>query len=77
MPNKLNDNDTVFDGYMHRRYDEKLDGWRNEIPNLDDYLCAQVAHDVLAMFNELREAKRRIWQLEKQLSIYTGEIKNV
>lgn len=66
------DGDYLFDGFAHRPFDPKFDGWRNELPDEKNYPSVRMANDILNMFDELSAAKRRIWELEQQLKRYTG-----
>lgn len=66
----LTELDSVFDGYMHRRFSQSIDGWMNEQPNVADYPSVQNAKDTLALFNELCKARKEIWDLKKKLSYY-------
>jgi len=61
---------SVFDGFCHRPYNEDLDGWMETQPDERDYPCISQAKDVLALFHELKEANREIWQLRKELERY-------
>ena len=70
MKQKLTENDHIFDGFAHRNFDPKFDGWRNEIPDGRDYRCVQNARDTLALFDELCAAKRRIWELEQEVDMW-------
>jgi hypothetical protein len=67
---RYEEGDYLFDGFAHRPYNEKYDGWRNALPDPDDYPAVKHAQDVLALFDELAEAKRRIWHLEKEVALY-------
>lgn len=62
--------DYLFDGFCHRSFDESIDGWRNALPDPTLYPSVQHAQDVLAMFDELSAAKRRIWELEKEVALF-------
>ena len=64
---QLTESDSIFDGFMHRNFNPEIDGWRNEMPDDKDYPSVRNALDTIAMFEELRAAKRRIWDLEKKL----------
>lgn len=67
---RLEDGDYLFDGFCERPYNEKIDGWRNAMPDPNEYPSVRAAHDVLSMFDELGEARRRIWQLEQELKLW-------
>lgn len=56
----------VFDGYVHRQYNEEIDGWRRTIPTRADYPVVDLAKQVLEMFSDLQDAHRRIWELEQR-----------
>lgn len=60
----------IFDGYAHRRYQEELDGWRNKIPKASDYPVMSIVSDINRLFNDLCEAKAKIWELEQRLKHY-------
>ena len=67
--NKKPENDVphyLFDGFCHRSYNEELDGHMKTMPRGVDYPAVQAARDVLDLFDELRAAKRRIWELETE-----------
>ena len=68
MPTKLTEQDCLFDGFVWRSFDPKIDGWRNELPDIKDYPSVQNAKDTLALFEELRGAHRRIWRLEQEIN---------
>ena len=70
MSKPLTERDHIFDGFAHRNFIPEVDGWRNEMPNEHHYSSVLAAQDTLAMFDELRAAKRRIWELERRLSRY-------
>lgn len=67
MAGKLTEQDAVFDGFAHRNFREDIDGWRNEIPDASDYPCVQNALGVLELFRELQDARREIWELNREL----------
>lgn len=69
MKTKLTEGDYVFSGMMHRPYQENLDGWRNAIPSLEKYECVKNATSVLDLFQDLVEARRRIWELEREVKL--------
>ena len=71
---KLTKKDNIFDGFIHRPFDPSIDGWRNEIPDENDYPSVPLARDILGMWYELCSAKRRIWELEQMLGIH-GDVK--
>jgi hypothetical protein len=64
----LKNNDYIFDGFAHRAFDERLDGWMNALPDPDDYPAVQQARDVLAMFEEIRALRKENWHLQKELN---------
>ena len=70
MRKRLTENDHLFDGFAHRCFNEAIDGWRNEMPDESDYPGVAAARDTMALFGELCEAKRRIWDLERRLGYY-------
>jgi hypothetical protein len=67
---KLTKEDSIFDGFAHRPFNEETDGWRNSLPSPGKYPCVRHAQDVLALFEELAEAKKRIWELEREVARY-------
>jgi hypothetical protein len=56
----------VFDGFCHRPFDEGMDGWMRNMPKEIDYPSVQAARETLHLFDELKAAKYRIWELEKE-----------
>lgn len=62
--------DYLFDGFAHRAFVESIDGWRNAIPDPNLYPAVRQANAVLDLFEELSEARRRIWELEKEVACY-------
>jgi hypothetical protein len=69
MP-RFREGDYLFDGFAHRSFDEGMDGWRNAMPEPSKYLCVQQANSVMDLFEDLAAAKRRIWELEKEVARY-------
>lgn len=67
---RFEDGDYIFDGFAHRGFDAKHDGWRNELPDVNDYPSVTHAQDTLAMFQELCEARKRIWELKQELKLW-------
>lgn len=57
----------VYDGFIHRPFSEDRDGWVDTLPLESDYPSVTMARDVLALYNELCVARRRIWELEQRL----------
>ncbi len=55
--------DYVFDGFMHRPFDDNLDGWRNEM--LDPPEVVEMARQVLDLYNEVNRLRRENWELRK------------
>lgn len=70
MKQVLTDRDSIFDGFAHRNFDPKFDGWMNELPSIQDYPSVRNAMDVIAMFEELKTARRRIWELEQEVNLW-------
>ena len=58
--------DHLFDGFCHRPYDEGLDGHLRTTPKEGDYPVVMAALDTLRLFDELKAAKYKIWELEKE-----------
>ena len=69
MKQRLTDSDYIFDGFAHRNFNPSIDGWRNELPDVMDYPSVRIAMDIIALFDELQAAKRRIWELEKEVEM--------
>jgi hypothetical protein len=67
---RFQEGDQVFDGFAHRGFVESIDGWRNVVPDENEYAAVRQANAVLDLFTELREARIRIWELEKEVSRY-------
>jgi hypothetical protein len=63
---KYKEGDYLFDGFAHRPYNESMDGWRNALPDPHDYPAVRQANAVLDLFEDLADARRRIWELEKE-----------
>lgn len=61
---------SVFDGFMHRPYQENLDGWRMEQPEVKDFPAVAHAQDVLAMYDEICELRRDNWRLRQTEKAY-------
>ena len=55
--------DYVFDGFMHRSFDDNLDGWRNEM--LDPPEVVEMARQVLDLYNGVNRLRRENWELRK------------
>lgn len=70
MVERYKEGDYLFDGFAHRAYDERMDGWRNRMPDPAAYLCVQQAQSVLDLLDDLAEARRRIWELEREVASY-------
>lgn len=67
---RFKEGDYLFDGFAHRSYNESIDGWRNALPDPAAYACVRNANDILDLFEELSAARRRIWELEKEVALY-------
>lgn len=70
MKRQLDESDYLFDGFAHRPFNEKMDGWRNALPDAADYPSVTAAMDTLAMFEELKSARRQIWELKQELALW-------
>jgi hypothetical protein len=70
MKQPLTAQDHIFDGFAHRNFEPRIDGWRNELPDVKDYPSVRNAMNTIAMFEDLCDAKRRIWELEQELKIW-------
>lgn len=70
MKQPLTERDYIFDGFAHRNFDPSIDGWRNELPDVNDYPSVLNARDTIDMFEDLLYAKRRIWELEQELNMW-------
>lgn len=66
----LQNGDPIFDGFMHRPFDEERDGWRNELVKSSDFKCVNDASEILEMFDMIRALQKENWYLRKQLEIY-------
>lgn len=62
----MKEGDYLFDGFCHRGFNPDIDGWRNELPDEADYPPVAMAHDVLAMFQELCALRRELWMAKKR-----------
>ena len=60
---RLTNSDYVFDGFMHRPFDDNLDGWRNEM--LDPPEVVEMARQVLDLYSEVNRLRRENWELRK------------
>jgi hypothetical protein len=67
---KYEKNDYLFDGFAHRSFNEDIDGWRNALPDANDFPCVRHANDVLDLFDALAASRKRIWELEKEVALY-------
>jgi hypothetical protein len=67
---KYKDGDYIFDGFMHRPYDESLDGWRNEVISSSEYLCLEVAESTLDLKARYNALVKEHWALQKELKHY-------
>lgn len=70
MRQQLTEKDCIFDGFAYRNFIENVDGWRNRIPDPYDYPAVAAANNVIDIYDELCAAKRKIWELEKELKHY-------
>lgn len=70
MKQQLTERDHIFDGFEHRNFEPSIDGWRNRLPDVADYPSVRNAMDTIAMFEELRAAQRRIWELEQEVKMW-------
>lgn len=61
MKKRLQENDAIFDGYAHRGFREDYDGWMNDQPDVDEYPAVRIAHDTLAMYEEIQVLRRQLW----------------
>jgi hypothetical protein len=61
---------SIFDGFCHRPYIERLDGWKMEQLESDDVPSVQMARDVIALFDEVNALRHENWELRKRLSDY-------
>lgn len=69
MSKRYEEGDYLFDGFAHRSYNESMDGWRNALADPDSYDCVKQANSVLDLFEDLQIARRRIWELEREVAI--------
>lgn len=66
----LQNGDPIFDSFMHRPFDEEIDGWRNELVKSSDLKCINDAREILEMFEMIRALQKENWYLRKQLERY-------
>lgn len=55
----------IFNGFCCRFYDEKKDGWIENIPRIP---TSQSFEDSVKMFDELRFYQKRAWELEQKVA---------
>jgi len=67
---QLTESDHIFDGFAHRNFNEAFDGWRNRMPDANDYLSVRMANDILDLFDSLCQERRRVWELEQELKLW-------
>lgn len=60
-----NDNDHIFDGFCHRPYDEKIDGWRRTQTAGTDHPVVEVARQIIDMAEEIDRLRHRLWEWEQ------------
>lgn len=63
----LDEDDYIFDGFCHRRFDPDMDGWRNAMSKPHHYPAVVNAYETLKLFEDLQEAQLRIWELEREI----------
>lgn len=67
----LTEKDHIFDGFCYRNFNPNRDGWMNTTPNMNHYPGVKplldMAADVQVLISELAEARKRIWELEREL----------
>ena len=64
----LTEQDYIFDGFCHRPYDEKLDGWRNTQIGFDEFPILDMAQQIIEMGREINRLRRLVWEHEHGLS---------
>lgn len=60
----------VFDGFCSRPYDETTDGWIELQPDVEDYPSVRMASDIIAMYEEIKYLRKKLWEKEKTINHY-------
>lgn len=58
---------TVFDGFCHRPYDARVDGWMTRIPSRSQYPALQQAEAINKMYDDVVDREIYIWELERDI----------
>lgn len=67
---KYDNNDNIFDGFMHRPFREESDGWMNEMPYIEEYPEVVAAKGIIAMFEEIRSLRKELWSVRQERDMY-------
>lgn len=62
--------DYIFDGFMHRGYDETVDGWRNEMPDEMEFPVLGFVEQIREMGLEIATLRKENWQLRQRLEVH-------
>lgn len=57
----------IFDGFMHRPYDEERDGYMMELFNENELPSVQMAKDILYLFDQCNALIKDNWKLRQRL----------
>jgi hypothetical protein len=69
MP-RFQEGDRLFDGFAHRPYEEKLDGWMNEVP--DGGFAVKLAESILELHDRNVRLTRENFDLKRRLKQLAG-----
>lgn len=66
---------SVFDGYCHRPFNKKYDGWRDYMQHPAEYEIVRSANEVTHLVKQLNKAVRDLWSLRELVRSmgFTGE----
>lgn len=56
----------LFDGFCHREYDEKIDGWMNE--QKLETRAVMLAREIIDQHAEINKLRRENWKLRKDIN---------
>ena len=68
----LTHRDSIFDGFCHRPFNERSDGWMNEMPEVRNYPAVEQAQSVLDMWAEMRALRKENWELRQKVEENKG-----
>ena len=57
----------VFDGFCHRPYNPKTDGWVLTQLHVHEFPVVQIARNVLDLYDECNRLNRLAWELEQRV----------